>query len=68
MSYRNVIFRDLKLVGSLVADKDMKDLLALVAEHGIRVKMKEWRIEQVEEMRQEYLAGKSEGKHVIVFS
>ncbi|KAH0423575.1 hypothetical protein CcaCcLH18_12101 [Colletotrichum camelliae] len=68
MSYKDVIFRDLKLVGSLVANReDTEELLGLVAEHGVEVKMKEWKIEQAEEMRQEYLGGKGEGKNVVVF-
>ncbi|KAF4824732.1 alcohol dehydrogenase [Colletotrichum siamense] len=68
MTYKDVIFRDLQLVGSLVASKeDTEELLGLVAEHGVEVKMKEWRIEQAEEMRQEYLGGKGEGKNVVVF-
>lgn len=68
MTYKDVIFRDLTLVGSLVASReDTEELLGLVAEHGVEVKMKEWRIEQAEEMRQEYLGGKGEGKNVVVF-
>ncbi|KAJ5014519.1 alcohol dehydrogenase [Colletotrichum sp. SAR 10_99] len=68
MTYKDVIFRDLKLVGSLVASReDTEELLGLVAEHGVEVKMKEWKIEQAEEMRQEYLGGKGEGKNVVVF-
>ncbi|MBE3048777.1 hypothetical protein IMZ48_41010, partial [Candidatus Bathyarchaeota archaeon] len=68
LSYRNVIYRDLKLVGSLVAEVDeAEELVALVAEHKIQVNIKEWRPEDAEEMRQEYLAGKTAGKSVIVF-
>ncbi|KAI8248045.1 alcohol dehydrogenase [Colletotrichum sp. SAR 10_77] len=68
MTYKDVIFRDLKLVGSLVASReDTEELLGLVAEHGVEVKMKEWRIEEAEKMRQEYLGGKGEGKNVVVF-
>lgn len=69
LSYHNVIFRDLELVGSLIADKEQaEELVALVAEAGIQVQIKEWRPEQAEEMRREYLAGKGEGKNVIVFA
>ena len=68
MTYRSVIYRDLKLVGSLVADKaESEELVALVAKHDIKVKTKEWLPEQAEEMRQEYLSGKSAGKNIIVF-
>ncbi|OAA80148.1 Alcohol dehydrogenase superfamily, zinc-type [Akanthomyces lecanii RCEF 1005] len=69
LSYFNVIFRDLKLVGSLIADKKQaEELVALVAEAGIQVQIKEWRPEQAEEMRKEYLTGKGDGKNVIVFA
>jgi len=68
LSYQNIIFRDIKLVGSLLADRDqLVELLALVVEHDIRVKVKEWKIEEAETMRQEYLTGKQSGKNVIVF-
>ncbi|KAL4891027.1 chaperonin 10-like protein [Aspergillus ambiguus] len=68
MSYQNIIYRDLKLVGSLVANTpDAEELVRLVAENDIEVKVKNWRIEEAEQMRQEYMAGKSEGKNVVVF-
>lgn len=68
MSYHNVIYRDLKLVGSLVADKqDTQELVDLVAKHDIKVHLKKWKPEQAEEMRKEYLEGKSWGKNIIVF-
>jgi alcohol dehydrogenase, propanol-preferring len=41
--------------------------LDLVVKHKIQVKVKEWRPEGAEKMRQEYLAGKNSGKNVIVF-
>ncbi len=69
LSFFNVIFRDLTLVGSLIADKPQaEELVALVAEAGIQVQIKEWKPEQAEEMRKEYLAGKGDGKNVIVFA
>lgn len=69
MSYFNVIFRDIKLVGSLIADKaQAEELVALVAEADIQVQIKEWKPEQAEEMRKEYLAGKGDGKNVVVFA
>lgn len=68
MSYRNIIFRDIKLIGSLIADRDeAEELVSLVAKHKIKVHVKEWAPEDAEEMRQEYLAGKSSGKNVVVF-
>ncbi|KAF5604631.1 ADH2-alcohol dehydrogenase II [Fusarium pseudoanthophilum] len=68
LSYQNVIFRDIKLIGSLVADTDeTEELLELVVKHNIQVKIKEWKLEDAEEMRQEYLTGENSGKNVIVF-
>ncbi|KAJ3494465.1 hypothetical protein NLG97_g4059 [Lecanicillium saksenae] len=69
MSYFNIIFRDIKLIGSLIADKDQaEELVALVAKADIQVQIKEWKPEQAEEMRKEYLVGKGDGKNVIVFA
>ncbi|KAF4442456.1 hypothetical protein F53441_11742 [Fusarium austroafricanum] len=68
MSYQNIIFRDIKLVGSLLSDRnELEELLDLVMKHDIQVKIKEWKPEDAEKMRQEYLAGESSGKNVIVF-
>lgn len=68
LSYGDVIFRDIHLVGSLIADRDQaEELLALVAEKNVQVQIKEWRPEQAEEMRAEYLTGKGDGKNVILF-
>jgi D-arabinose 1-dehydrogenase-like Zn-dependent alcohol dehydrogenase len=68
MSYQNVIFRDINLIGSLVADTDeTEELLNLVVKHKIQVNVKEWKPEDAEKMRQEYLAGRNSGKNVIVF-
>lgn len=68
MSFYDVIFRDITLVGSLLGDVEQgRELMKLVDEEGITVHIKKWKIEQAEEMRQEYLSGKSKGKNVIVF-
>lgn len=68
LSYQNVIFRDIKLVGSLVADTDETGgLLELVVKHDIQVKIKEWKPDDAEKVRQEYLAGRNSGKNDIVF-
>ena len=68
MSYANIIFRDIKLIGSLIADKpEGEELVSLVEKHNIQVKTKSWKPEQVEEMRLEYLEGKGDGKNVVVF-
>ncbi|KAF5619292.1 sphingosine n-acyltransferase lag1 [Fusarium tjaetaba] len=59
LSYQNAIFHDIKLIGSLVAETDeTEELLELVVEHNIQVKIKEWKLEDAEKMRQEYLTGK----------
>ncbi|KAF4959447.1 hypothetical protein FGADI_1668 [Fusarium gaditjirri] len=59
ISYQNIIFRDLKLIGSLVADTDeTEELLELVVKHKIQVKIKHWKPEDAEKMRLEYLSGK----------
>ncbi|RGP80718.1 sphingosine n-acyltransferase lag1 [Fusarium longipes] len=69
LSYQNIIFRDIKLVGSLLADRPvLKELLELVVKHNIQVKIKEWRIEDAEEMRQEYLTGKNSGICLILLA
>ena len=68
MSYNNIIYRDLRLVGSLVANTpEAQELMELVSDHKIKVHTKEWKIEEAEDMRQEYLSGNSQGKNVIVF-
>jgi alcohol dehydrogenase, propanol-preferring len=68
ISYLNIIYRDLKLVGSLVANTpDAVELVKLVADDNIKVHVKKWKLEEAEKMRQEYLSGKSSGKNVIVF-
>ncbi|RBQ65345.1 hypothetical protein FVER14953_12886 [Fusarium verticillioides] len=68
LSYQNVIFRDIKLIGSLIVDaNETEELLELVVKHNIQVKIKEWKLEDAEKMRQDYLAGRNSGKNVIVF-
>lgn len=67
MSFFSMIFRDIKLVGSLIGDtSDADELMKLVEDHNVEIKIKTWKLDQAEEMRQEYLSGKSEGKNVIV--
>jgi alcohol dehydrogenase, propanol-preferring len=68
ISYLNIIYRDLRLVGSLVAANtpDAVELVKLVADHNIKAHVKKWKLEDAEKMRQEYLSGKSSGKNVIV--
>ncbi|KAF5551493.1 alcohol dehydrogenase [Fusarium phyllophilum] len=46
LSYQNIIFRDTKLIGSLVAGtNETEELLELVMKHNIQVKIKEWKPE-----------------------
>lgn len=68
MTFQDLIFKDITLIGSLVGDvKQLEELVELVDREDIQVSVKEWKIEQAEEMRQEYLSGKSKGKNAIVF-
>ena len=67
MSYHTVIYKDITLVGSLIADTaDAQAFIQLFHENKLHVEVKEWKLEQAEQMRQEYLTGKSNGKNVIV--
>lgn len=66
--WQSLVYRDLKLIGSMAGEKeDAEELVDLVADHGIRVHMKTWRLHQAEEMRLEYLKGTGSGKNVISF-
>lgn len=68
MSYHTVIYKDITLVGSLIADTaDAQAFIQLFHENKLHVEVKEWKLEQAEQMRQEYLTGKLNGKNVIVF-
>ncbi|EYE97889.1 zinc binding dehydrogenase [Aspergillus ruber CBS 135680] len=67
MSYLTTIYKDIKLVGSLVADtKQAEELVKLVHKNGLHVDVKEWKMGEAEEMRQAYLKGTTSGKNVIV--
>lgn len=67
MSYLTTIYKDIKLVGSLVADtRQAEELVKLVHENGLHADVKEWNMEEAEEMRQAYLNGTTSGKNVIV--
>ena len=68
LSYQTLIFRDIKVVGSLLADTKLaQELVQVVHDKGIQLKIKEWKIQDAEKMKQEYLTGKGDGKNVIVF-
>ena len=67
MSYSTTIYKDIKLVGSLVADTpEAQELVTLFHQNKLHVDVKEWRLEEAEQMKQEYLSGKSMGKNVVV--
>ncbi|CAG7940427.1 unnamed protein product [Penicillium olsonii] len=67
MSYQNVIYRDIKLVGSLVADTaQAQEFITMFHENKLHVEVTEWKMEEAEKMKQAYLAGKGNGKNVIV--
>ncbi|KAJ5815723.1 GroES-like protein [Penicillium riverlandense] len=67
LSFHTVIFKDIKLFGSLIGDMaTAQELINLFHENKLHVDVKEWKMEQAEEMRQEYLSGIGTGKNVIV--
>lgn len=67
MPFQAFVFKDIKLVGSLIADPaEGEEFIRFFHENKLHVAVKEWKMEQAEEMRQEYLAGKSIGKNVVV--
>lgn len=67
MPFQAFVFKDITLVGSLIADPaEAEEFIRFFHENKLHVAVKEWKMEQAEEMRQEYLAGKSIGKNVVV--
>lgn len=67
LPYQTFIFKDIKVIGSLIADTPLvQEFVDLFHENDLHVAVKTWKMEQAEDMRQEYLAGKSIGKNVIV--
>jgi D-arabinose 1-dehydrogenase-like Zn-dependent alcohol dehydrogenase len=68
MSYNTIIYKDIKLVGSLVADTaEAQDFVTLFYENKLHVQITEWKLEEAEKMKQAYLSGSVHGKNVIVF-
>lgn len=67
MSYNTIIYKDIKLVGSLVADTaQAQELVSLFLNNKPQMEIKEWKLEDAESMRQAYLEGSGDGKNVIV--
>lgn len=67
LPYQVFIFNDITLIGSLIADiPQVQSFLKMFQENDLHVAVKEWKLDQAEQMRQEYLAGKSVGKNVII--
>lgn len=68
MSYNTIIYKDVKLVGSLIADTARaQELVSLFHENKLHVHITEWKLEDAEKMKQAYLEGSVGGKNVIVF-
>ncbi|KAE8382583.1 putative zinc binding dehydrogenase [Aspergillus bertholletiae] len=67
LPYQTVIYKDITLVGSLVADTvQAQELVELFHRNRLHVEITEWKIEDAEQMRQWYLSGTSGGKNVVV--
>jgi D-arabinose 1-dehydrogenase-like Zn-dependent alcohol dehydrogenase len=67
MPFQAFVFKDIILIGSLIADPaEGEGFIRFFHENKLHVAVKEWKMEQAEEMRQEYLTGKSIGKNVVV--
>lgn len=67
MSYNTTIYKDIKLIGSLVADTtEAQELVSLFHKNKLHVEVREWKLEDAEKMKQEYLSGVGNGKNVIV--
>lgn len=67
MSYHSVIYKDIRLVGSLVADTAAaQELVSIFHQNKLHVDIKEWKMEDAEKMRQSYLSGQGMGKNVVI--
>ncbi|OCK74306.1 GroES-like protein [Lepidopterella palustris CBS 459.81] len=68
MTFMDLIFRDLTLVGSLMGSvQEAKDLMKVMEGGDVTVHVKQWKPEEAEEMRVEAHEGRSKGKNVVVF-
>lgn len=57
----------IKLVGSLVADTaEVQELVSIFHNNKLHVDVEEWKLEEVEKMKQEYLSGAGSKKNVVV--
>lgn len=68
LSARDVVFRDISIVGSLVgSNRILREMVDFAARHGIRPVVKRFPLERLNELVQEYKAGYG-GKLVVDFS
>lgn len=66
MSYHSIIYKDITLVGSLVADTAAaQELVTIFHQNKLHVDIKEWKLEDAEKMRQSYLSKEGMGKNVL---
>lgn len=66
MSYHSIIYKDITLVGSLVADTAAaQELATIFHQNKLHVDIKEWKLEDAEKMRQSYLSKEGMGKNVL---
>jgi hypothetical protein len=68
MQFQAFVFKDIKLVSALVADPEGQEFVRRFHENKLHAALKELKMEQAGEMRQEYLAGKSIGKNVLLLT
>lgn len=67
--YRNFIFKDIRMIGSLLGERDvLQEALQVAANHGIRSSIQAYRLEQVNEMVKQSHSSSMCGKLVVDFS
>lgn len=68
-SFFQFIFRDITFKGSLLSDAaTCQEMVNMVAEKGIEVKTKSFKLEQINDMVEEYHKPEMKGKFVVTFS
>lgn len=64
--YNHLIFRDITVKGSLLSDAaTTREMCEMVAKHGIEVRTKRYRMEDVDQMMRDYAEEGHEGKMVV---